>query len=285
LPRAAVVALPATKAKTAREENFPVASLLLARHVRPQVMAFYQFARTADDVADSAALQPDAKLSRLDALEQSLQGEPAGPDAAVALALRSAVGGDEVLLGHAAQLLQAFRRDALVDHCRDWCDLMAYCRFSAAPVGRFLLDLHDEGGETIAPSDALCAALQVLNHLQDCADDYSALGRVYVPRDWLQGAGLGYDAFAEENTGPELRRVFDMALDHVDGLIELARPLPSLIRDRRLRCQAAVTFLVAERLSARLRRADPLVSKVRLRPMDYAGAVLAGILQGLGLRA
>jgi squalene synthase HpnC len=284
LPRAAVVALPAAKAKTAREENFPVASRLLPGRVRRQVMAFYHFARTADDVADSPNLPPEAKLARLDALELSLSGQ-GGADCRVGHSLREAVNGDEVLLGHAAQLLQAFRRDALVDHCRDWCDLMAYCRFSAAPVGRFLLELHGEPAETIAPSDALCAALQVLNHLQDCADDFVTLGRVYVPRDWLQGAGLGYDALAEEKTGPALRRVLDMALDHVDGLIEMARPLPRLIRDRRLRCQAAITFAVAERLSARLRRLDPLVAHVKLRPVDYAGAVTAGLLQGLGLRA
>lgn len=284
MPRAAVVALPAHSGKTAREENFPVASLLLPAHVRDQVMAFYHFARTADDVADSPHLAAEVKLSRLDALEETLHGATARPDTLSALTLRQAVGGDEVLLGHAAQLLQAFRRDALVDHCRDWCDLMAYCKFSAAPVGRFLLELHGEPPDAIAPSDALCAALQVLNHLQDCGDDFSALGRVYVPRDWLQMAGLGYDAFAEEATGPDLRRVLDMALDHVDGLIEMARPLPFHINDRRLRCQAAITFSVAERLSRRLRRSDPLAQRVKLSSLDYAGAVAVGMLQGFGIR-
>lgn len=285
MPRAAVVALTSQPGKTAREENFPVASLLLAAPIRDQVMAFYRFARTADDVADNPHLTADVKLTRLDALEEALLGATARPDTLSALALRQAVDGDEVLLGHAAQLLQAFRRDALVDHCRDWCDLMAYCKFSAAPVGRFLLELHGESAESFASSDALCAALQVLNHLQDCGDDFSALGRVYVPRDWLQMAGLGYDAFAEETTGPQLRHVLDMALDHVDGLIEMACPLPSRIHDRRLRCQAAITFAVAERLSKRLRHGDPLAGRVKLSSLDYAGAIVVGVLQGLGIRA
>lgn len=284
MPRAAVVALPAHTSKTAREENFPVASMLLPAAVRHQVMAFYHFARTADDIADNPHLAADIKLIRLDALEEALHGATGQPDTLTAVALRQAVGGNDVLLGHAAQLLQAFRRDALVDHCRDWCDLMAYCRFSAAPVGRFLLELHGETADTVAPSDALCAALQVLNHLQDCGDDFSALGRVYIPRDWLQMAGLGYDAFAEEVTGPDLRRVLDMTLDHVDGLIEMARPLPARIANRRLRCQAAITCAIAERLSARLRRADPLAQQVRLSSLDYAKAVVVGVLQGLGRR-
>lgn len=279
MPRAAVVALPATASRTAAQENFPVASLLLAAATRTQVMAFYAFARTADDVADDPGLGADDKLARLDVLEEALAGaDLAGGE--TALALRQAVAGDEVLLNHAGQLLQAFRRDAVVDHCRDWGDLMLYCRFSAAPVGRFLLALHGEDSAAFAPSDSLCAALQVLNHLQDCADDLGNLGRVYIPRDWLRGNGLTHDVLAEETTPPPLRRVFDITLDHVDGLIDMARPLPRAIRDRRLRMQAAITLVVAERLSARLRRDDPLARRVQLSPLDYAGAVAAGLWRG-----
>lgn len=282
MPRTAVVALSATTGKTATQENFPVASLILPAAMRRQVMAFYTFARTADDVADDPHLPADLKLARLDALEAALAGRIEGHEIDSALDLREAVKGDDVLLGHAAQLLQAFRRDILVDHCRDWGDLMTYCRFSAVPVGRFLLYLfHEDGADTIAPGDALCAALQVLNQLQDCSDDLAQLGRVYIPRDWLSGAGLSHDAIAQEETCQELRRVFDITLDHVDGLIDMARPLPRRIRHRRLRIEAAITLAVAERLSARLRTRDPLAHKVKLSPLDYAGAVVAGLLSGL----
>jgi squalene synthase HpnC len=259
-----------------------VASLILHAAVRKQVMAFYAFARTADDVADDPALPAEVKLARLDALEAALAGIDDGRDLVEpALDLRRAVAGDTTLLGQAAQLLQAFRRDALVDHCRDWGDLMTYCRFSAAPVGRFLLHLHGEAADTVPPADALCAALQVLNHLQDCADDLGSLGRVYIPRDWLRSAGLSHDVLAEESACPELRRVFDITLEHVDGLIDMARPLPGRIRNRRLRAQAAITLVVAEKLSALLRRRDPLAAKVKLSPFDYAGAVMAGLVRGL----
>lgn len=281
MPRAAVAALPASTGKTARQESFPVASLLLPAAVRHQVTAFYHFARLADDVADDAHLSPDEKLRRLDALEAALDGVAATAESLPALALREAVGGNERLLAHAAQLLQAFRRDALVNQCRDWGDLMTYCRFSAAPVGRFLLELHGESQDTLGPADSLCAALQVLNHLQDCADDFAVLGRIYLPQDWLQAAGVSRDALHQKQAGPELRAVFDMALDHADGLIDLARPLPARITNRRLRCQAAITLKVAEKLSAKLHRTDPLATKVALTSMDYAMAVISGIWTGL----
>lgn len=274
-------ALPTAPPKTAAGENFPVGSFLLAAPVRAKATAFYRYARAADDIADNPTLAPEEKLARLDALDAALSGRTAGASAAVALALRTALGGASPLLEHASQLLQAFRRDAVSNHCRDWGDLMAYCRFSAAPVGRFLLDLHGEAAATHGPGDALCAALQVLNHLQDCGDDYEALGRVYVPRDWLLGVGLTNRVFEGDVSPPPLRAVLDRVLDGVDGLLDLAAPLPALVRDRRLRLEVSVILTVAERLAALLRTRDPLAVRVALGPLGYLGAFATGMLRGL----
>lgn len=282
MARVVAAPLPPTTGKTARGENFPVASLLLPAAIRRQVMAFYRFARAADDVADDPLLAPEDKLARLDAFERALAGTGT---AAEAVALRAALAGDPLLLGHAAQLLDAFRRDAVSDRCRDWADLMNYCRFSAAPVGRFLLDLHGETADAMAPSDALCAALQVLNHVQDCGTDYRALGRIYIPQNWLMVAGLGPDSLAGSGCSADLRVVLDHVLDHVDGLIEAARQLPSRIADRRLRLQAGITVAAAEHLSRRLRHRDPLAEAVMLSPLGGALAVVDGLARGLGLRA
>ncbi|CAA7615967.1 squalene/phytoene synthase family protein [Magnetospirillum sp. UT-4] len=276
MTRAAAATLPATTGKTAGAENFPVASLLLRPALRRQVMAFYRFARHADDVADDPSLLPEDKLARLAALEAGLGGAP-GP--AVAADLRDALDGDPRLLAHAEQLLQAFRRDALIGHCRDWGDLMAYCRFSAAPVGRFLLDLHGEDGSAHAAADSLCAALQILNHLQDCAVDYRSLGRVYLPLDRLLQAGLDGRDLALEAATPALRHVLDQVLDQVDGLLEQARPLPVLIADLRLRLEASVTLAMAERLALLLRRHDPLAGRVALSPLCTAETVLIGLFR------
>jgi len=274
-------AAPRAASKTAGQENFPVASLLLAASKRATIMAYYRFARHADDIADSADLTPEDKVARLDRLDAALMGGEDSPEVALAVRYRRAVGGDAVLIGHASRLLPAFRRDSVRDHCADWADLMAYCDHSAAPVGRFLLDLHGESHDTFPPADALCAALQVLNHLQDCGKDYLELKRVYLPRDWMRAAGMSLDMLEREASTPQLRAVIARTLDATDGLIRLATPLPGLIRDTRLKLQTAITLRVAERLSRLLRKGDPLAGRVALGRMDKANILVSGIIRGL----
>ena len=170
-----------------RDENFPVASWLIAPHHRPIILAFYRFVRAADDVADHASLPPEEKLALLDRLERSLLGredsEPAG------VALRDALMLRRLPPRHALDLLSAFRLDVTKHRYVDWDDLMDYCAFSAMPVGRFVLDVHGEARSTWPANDALCAALQVINHLQDCGKDYRDLDRVYIPGDAFAAAG------------------------------------------------------------------------------------------------
>jgi squalene synthase HpnC len=279
LSRAVAAALPASK--TATQENFPVASLLLPASTRATVMAYYHFARHADDVADSAILTPEEKVAGLDALNAGLLGRENSPAVALAITYRETVNGDADLIDHAAQLLHAFRRDAVRDYCEDWGDLMSYCRYSAAPVGRFLLDLHGESHDTFPPGDALCAALQVLNHLQDCGKDYAELKRVYLPRDWLATAGLTIKVLEEKSSPPELRAVINRMLDATDILIEQARPLPAMIKNTRLRLQTSVTVKVAEALSKKLRTGDPLAERVKLSKLETIGVFVSGILHGL----
>jgi squalene synthase HpnC len=277
----AAAPLSAAASKTANEENFPVASLLLHKSRRGTVMAYYHFARHADDVADSAALTGEEKVAALDALEAALRGTKDGPDLATATAFRTAVSGDLALIETAAELLNAFRRDALRNYCADWADLLSYCQSSAAPVGRFLLTLHGESAETFPANDALCAALQVLNHLQDCGKDLHELDRVYIPVDLLTAAGLTRDVLSQPASPAALRHVLDQMLDLTDGLIADARPLVGKIGDVRLRLQTSITVRVAELLSKRLRSGDPLATRVKLSPLDYAGVVVGGVLRGV----
>jgi phytoene/squalene synthetase len=250
---------PATsQGKSEATENFPVAARFLTSAHRAAVMDFYRAARAADDVADDPDLPADEKVARLDALAVERLPSP-----------------------HFAKLLQAFRQDATKSRYRDWSDLMLYCRFSAVPVGRFLLDLHGEGGAALPAADALCTALQVLNHLQDCGDDYRMLDRVYLPTAWMNAEGAHLADLGEGRTKPALRRVLDRALDRVDELLVQARPLSLQIGDRRLALQAAITFSVAERLARKLRRRDPLASRIRLSKAGYAMACARGGLRWL----
>jgi farnesyl-diphosphate farnesyltransferase len=209
-----------------------------------------------------------------------LDGAP-GPDAPAAAQLRASLAETGVTAQHSHDILRAFRLDATKLRYRGWDDLLEYCRYSASPVGRQLLDLHGETRASWEPSDALCSALQILNHLQDCGDDYRALDRVYLPHDALDRAGARIEDLAAARASPALRTVLDRLLDGTDGLIACARALPQAVRSAGLRRECAVIVSLAERLSRRLRAGDPLAMRVKLKRGDVAAAFLVGFLRGL----
>ncbi|MDF1791196.1 MAG: squalene synthase HpnC [Thalassobaculaceae bacterium] len=263
--------------KTARDENFPVASLLIARSLRPMVLAFYAVARGADDVADDPMLTAAEKIQRLDRIEAALNGDLIADDVSAAVDAGRALAAATVSVDHATRLLTAFRRDAVQPRCADWQDLTDYCADSASPVGRFLLDLHGEDPAGYPASDALCAALQILNHLQDCGDDYRTLGRVYLPADWLAAEGVRDADLAAARATPGLRRVLDRCLAGVDALLTEARPLPLHVRSTRLALETAVILALAEALARRLARQDPLARRVRLSKPAMLGQALVAV--------
>jgi squalene synthase HpnC len=258
------------------DENFPVGSCLIRRDLRVHVHAFYRFARNADDIADSPVLPAEDKLRRLDRMAEILDGA-AGDDAPAAAAMRASLAQTGVTTQHCHDVLHAFRQDAVKLRYRDWDDLMEYCRYSAAPVGRQLLDLHGESRDTWPPADALCAALQVLNHLQDCADDYRDLDRVYLPLADLEAAGCTVAALISPAASLGLRRVLDGLLDRTEGLIATAQDLPPRVGAAGLRRESAAIVALAGRLARRLRRGDPLAERVKLTKGDFATAFLSGI--------
>lgn len=270
----------AASGKGAGDENFPVGSWLLPAALRPKVALFYRVVRGADDIADSPGLSADEKIARLAAVDAALAGEtPVAPGCEAAAELRQVLAETGVPIDHARDLLRAFVQDATKNRYDDWDDLVGYCRLSANPVGRFLLDLHGEDAATHAVSDALCTALQIINHLQDCQDDYRDIDRVYLPRDLLAAAGVPLADLASPAASPGLRWVLDRVLDGVDELIALARALPGAIRHGGMRREAAVIVAVAERLAIELRDRDPLAERVTLTPLRKLVCVAKGVLR------
>jgi hydroxysqualene synthase len=263
------------------DENFPVGSWLIRRDLRVHVHAFYRFARNADDIADNPALSPDDKIRRLDHMAAVLDGAP-GADAPAAAAMRQSLLATGMTAQHCHDVLRAFRQDAEQRRYRNWDELMGYCRYSAAPVGRQLLDLHGESRALWSASDALCAALQVLNHVQDCAADYRRLDRVYLPLADLAAAGVEVDALAEPTTCAELRRVFDVLLDRTAILVATAGGLAPGVTAWGLRCECAVIVELAGRLLARLRQGDPLARRAGLRKRDFLAAFAIAVVRGAG---
>jgi len=275
---AGVVETPSGKA--AAGENFPVGSWLIRKDLRRHVLTFYLFARAADDIADNPALAPADKLRRLDRMGEILDGAP-GDDAPSALAMRVSLAETGVTPEHCHDVLRAFRLDATKLRYADWDDLMGYCRYSASPVGRQLLDLHGENRAVFAPSDALCSALQVLNHLQDCGEDYRDLDRVYLPLDVLARCGGTVEQLSGRRLTSGLRGTIDHLLDHTETLIATAQGLPGAVASLGLRCESAVIVALAGRLTGLLRRGDPLASRVKLTKSDFAAALLGGLWRGV----
>jgi hydroxysqualene synthase len=266
--------------KGAGDENFPVGSFLLPAALRPHVRAFYAFVRAADDVADNPTLGADDKIRRLARFAEALTG---GAEQAAllpkAVALRASLAATGVSAQHALDLLAAFTQDATKLRYRDWPDLLGYCALSARPVGRYLLDLHGEPSALYALSDPLCDALQVLNHLQDCRDDYRALDRVYLPLDRFAAAGIGVEELDRPRAGPALRRVLDDTLVGVDRLLEAAGDLPQALTSRRLAAESAVILALARRLAVELRRRDPLAERVELGRAAFLHSALSGLIR------
>jgi squalene synthase HpnC len=271
------------------DENFPVASFVLHPRHRAPVMAFYRFARAADDVADNAAASGEQKLALLGRMQAGLQGQAGASSEGEGL--RRALIADNLTDQHALDLLEAFRRDVTKTRYASWDELMDYCRYSAMPVGRFVLDVHGEARSTWPANDALCAALQVINHLQDCGKDYREIDRVYMPKDALDAAGVPLDALGAERASPALQRVISELARRTWGLLETSRPFASQIVDARLALEVTVIQKLAESLTRRLIHRDPLSERTHHRPIEALGvAALAfggfvGALPGRRARA
>ena len=246
--------------KGQKDENFPVASWLVRPDARAPVLCYYHFARRSDDIADNPTASAEEKLDLLAAMRAGLSGGEEG--AAEARALAQVAAGRGISLTHAHELLDAFEQDVRVSRYADWQGLMDYCRLSAMPVGRFVLDVHGEDVALWPMNDALCAALQIINHLQDCGKDYRAMDRVYIPTKMLHRAGVSVEELGEAQASKALRGVIAALAEQTGALLVQSAPFAGAIRDARLSAEVAIIQRLAEDLVGLLLRRDPLCENV-----------------------
>jgi len=265
-----------------RDENFPVASVFIAARHRPAILAFYRFVRAADDVADHESAPPEEKLRLLEDMRLSLMGaSDASPEG---VALHKLLAERRLTTDHAADLLEAFRRDVTKLRYADWGELMDYCRYSAMPVGRYVLDVHGESRDIWPLNDALCAALQVINHLQDCAKDYRSLGRVYLPLDTLAEYGATPEMLDAPRATPALRAVIAALAKRNAQLLKQSAPFAVAIRNRGLALEVGLIQTLAEDLNRKLLVRDPLSERVHHRKIELPGLVLSAFVRFLAGR-
>jgi hydroxysqualene synthase len=269
--------------KTHRDENFPVASWIIHPRHRALILAFYNFVRTADDIADHATLSEQEKLRYLDLLEAELLGK--GDSQQEAVNLRRALSERSMQPRHALDVLVAFRMDVTKLRYENWDEVIHYCRYSAMPVGRFMLDVHGESTSTWAASDALCAGLQINNHLQDCGKDFRNLNRVYLPRDALAASGAALEALGEGRaSGPLLQCLHSLAA-RTEALLDESKSLSAEVKDFRLGLEISVIQAFADKIVRLLKVRDPLSETVHLGPTELLAHSLGGVASEIARRA
>jgi squalene synthase HpnC len=266
--------------KDHKQENFPVASFVLKPEHRPPIMAFYRFARTGDDISDHPTMPAEERLAHLERMRATLAGER--DDDAPSLALREVLDRLGLTNQHGLDLLTAFSRDVTKTRYADWDELIDYCRYSAMPVGRFVLDVHGERQTTWPANDALCAALQVINHLQDCGKDLRELDRCYLSQAELAAAGTDVEALRQPTASPALRGVIVGMAKQTQALLDQSRSFAAQIKDGRLAYEVALIQRLAEDLTARLIARDPLSERVHHKPLEVLGLAIRAGLDRIG---
>src|SRR6202043_3449089 len=204
------------------------------------------FVRTADDIADHATLGAHDKLAYLDLLDAELRGQ--GDSQPEAVILRRALAERSMPARHALDVLVAFRMDVTKLRYENWDEVIHYCRYSAMPVGRFMLDVHGESTSTWAASDALCAGLQINNHLQDCGKDFRDLNRVYLPRDALAAAGASVEELGEARSSAPLLQCLHSLAARTEILLNESKSLVAEVKDFRLGRDISVIQSFADRI-------------------------------------
>lgn len=245
--------------RLAREhyENFPVASRLLPRRMRPHIAAIYAFARIADDIADEGDDPPAQRLRRLEAWRRRLHTtdtsttgahgytrttEGNAPHAEVFVALRHTIAECRLPVSLFDDLISAFVQDVTVKQYATWADVLDYCRRSANPIGRLVLRVagRDDAGLDAA-SDALCTALQLTNFWQDFAIDWGR-GRLYVSADVWQPPGARLSDLEARRLTPEWRAALAEASRRTRALFARGRGVCDGV-DGRLRWELRATWL------------------------------------------
>lgn len=235
----------------AARENFPVAPVFLPRAWRQDLMAVYGFARLVDDIGDGdladggrpdavlLGLEPEAaadRIAMLDAFEADLRrvfdGGTAGPSHPLLRALRPTVRKHALTPEPFLGLIAANRQDQQISRYASYGDLLAYCELSANPVGRLVLSITGTSTpERVRRSDAVCTALQIVEHIQDVAEDL-ARDRVYLPAEDMKRYAVDEADLAEPQAGPQVKALVAFEAERARELLYEGTPLVGSVRGR-----------------------------------------------------
>ncbi len=266
--------------KSHSDENFPVASFLMTKKIRSIVRVFYFFARMADDIADHQKLSSNQKKKILlffdNAISKSKKTNNKILDKMIAK-FKELPSGKK----YSRNLLKAFMMDASNKKYKNWNDLLYYCKFSANPVGRFVIDAVNERKnieKIYEASDSLCTALQIINHIQDCKKDFKELNRVYIPESFFKKYSVDKKILRKSKSIENFERLKIEIVDNV--LVSLRKTKLGLrkIQSWRLRKETFIILNIAKRLCNLLKINDPLEKQIKLSRIDFIFCFFKGIM-------
>ncbi len=261
-------------------ENFPVASILLPLRLRQPIGLIYSFARQADDFADEGHLAPEQRLALLDGFRQELRLIEAGttPQSALFQTLASTIIERDLPLQPFDDLLDAFSQDVIKSRYENFGELMDYCRRSANPIGRLLLQLFDAASpRNIGYSDAICSALQLINFLQDVAIDYQK-DRIYFPLDEMQKFRVTEAQIARSDASGTWWAFMQFEIERARKLLQSGAPL-GLILPGRIGLEMRTIIAGGETILRKLHQhhGDMFQHRPVLRPWDWARILFKAI--------
>ncbi len=269
--------------KSKIKENFPV-GLVVSPSLKPLVYAYYRAARLADDVADAKNVSNKIKIQKLSEISKAFinHKEPSAYNEVSKLGQIFAKENLDSSLY--LDLLEAFKRDVSAKPIRIWEELIDYCRYSAAPVGRFMMAIHNENYSTYIPAQNLCIILQLLDDLGDIKEDLSLLKRCYIPEDMLAKYGVKESDLGLSYTKPEVALMLKEFLSKIKAMHKDVQHLPRLITNFRLRFEVCIILSLTNSMINKYNKVDILQYKPSLGYYDWAKSLAYGLLKSLFLK-
>ena len=261
-------------------ENFPVASRLIPAKLRAPIAAIYAFARNADDLADEGEATSQTRLQQLDTYEQiflkTLEGKIY--ENPVFIAVADSVQRFQLSPKLFQDLISAFRQDVKKIRYQDEAEVLDYCKRSANPVGRLLLQLKGvDDAELLCKSDAICSALQIINFMQDIKQDYAENNRIYFPLQDMQRFGVEEIDIAEARSTDAVRALFRHQLSLAQQMLESGADLGRRVGGR-LGLEISIVTAAGMRVIKKLALLqDNIYQRPRLNTLDAVPIISKGL--------
>jgi len=260
-------------------ENFPVVSFLIPKNQRKHIAIIYWFARTADDLADEGEASEEERIIKLNEFYKRVIDIAAGVyknnyDAALGETIKT----NNLSSENLTNLLTAFKQDITKKRYKNFDEVLFYCKNSANPVGRLILELNKiQNEEAKKYSDQICTALQLTNFIQDIEVDYKK-GRIYLPEEEMEKYGVEEKVFRLKENSDNLRELLKLSVVRIEQMFSEGRNLIPYLNGR-IKFEIKWTILGGEKILEKVKKANYKIfgSRPTLSKLDYLNLLCKSI--------